>query len=283
MLKQSFFIELKIINLVSVNFIQQNPNTYPMHKTLNLALCFFLLLFIGCSPAKNQVQEENVEVSTLAEEIVHQSIKAHGGQADYDNLKSITYQKTILLFDSSGNQESEMVQRHNYTLKPSLIGTIEWVSGGDSIRIAYENGKGTRFVNSIALTDSVYSTGATNAMKSGIYVLFQPFKLLEAKSLTYLGQEQLGGLTVDVVQPEYGSGGNGDIWWYYFDVKTHRLVANMVNHEDHHSMIENLAYDSSTALLFNQHRKSFFVDSNKTVDYLRAEYLYEDFNMILED
>ena len=223
-----------------------------------------------------------MEVANQAEEIVRQSIEAHGGQANWEDVKSIAYQKTILLFDSAGNQESEMVQQHNYTMKPELSGIIDWVSNGETIRMDYRKGVGTRYVNSVALTDSASSIGAKNAMMSGTYVLFQPFKLLDAEKLTYLGQEMLGDLTVDVVQPEYGSGGNGDIWWYYFDSKSHRLVANMVNHDDHHSLIENLAYDASTALLFNHHRKSFFVDKDKTVDYLRAEYFYENFELTLE-
>ena len=253
-----------------------------MNKTLNHSLFFLSLLIIGCSPSKNQVEEENEEVTNRAEKIVKQSISAHGSQANWENAKAITYQKTILLFDSAGNQESEIVQKHSYTLKPELSGTIDWVTNGDSIRIDYRNGVGTRYVNSVELTDSASSVGAKNAMKSGTYVLFQPFKLLDAEKLTYQGQETLGDVTVDVVQPDYGAGGNGDIWWYYFDAKTHILVANMVNHDDHHSLIENLAYDSTSALLLNQHRKSFFVDKDKTVDYLRAEYFYENFELTLE-
>lgn len=86
-----------------------------------------------------------------------------------------------------------------------------------------------------------------------------------------------------MIHTVYGVPSEGDDrWWFYIDVETDELVANMVNHLDHHSFIDNLAFDTTTILTLNAHRKSYFTDSLRNVRYLRAEYFYTDFELVLE-
>ncbi|MFT4575601.1 MAG: hypothetical protein ACI9SI_000511, partial [Polaribacter sp.] len=68
-----------------------------------------------------------------------------------------------------------------------------------------------------------------------------------------------------------------DKWFYYFETKTYQLVATKVVHGARISMIKNVSYDKSTGLLFNHHRKSFFIKPSGEMDYLRAEYFYTNF------
>jgi hypothetical protein len=217
--------------------------------------------------------------------IVNKSIDAHGGWERWEYLQGISYKKTTILYDSSGNEESKIAQVHSYTLKPSLEGNIEWNDGADLIKIIYSDGQGTRYVNEIAELDYESMESATGSFLSAYYVLFQPWKLLDpGTSLEFIGEEKLSdGREIIVVSPVYGERKEGDDqWWYYIDKETNLLAANMVDHSGRFSLISNLDYDNSTDLIFNYHRKSHFVDSARNIKYLRAEYFYEDFQLIFE-
>ena len=241
----------------------------------NLLLCLLLIIF-SCS------QKPGMEDSPgKADTIVRRSIEKHGGLNNWENLKSISYRKTIILFDSLGAEESRITRKHRYQLTPDIQATIEWISNNDRIRIVYENGAASRYVNTIEVLEQNSKEAAKNTVMSSFYVLFQPFKLLdEGTSLEYAGEEVWDDREVEVVRPVYpGAKKSDDEWWYYFDKKSHLLVATKVKHNDHYSMIKNLSYDDFTPLLFNHHRKSYFVDDEGIIQYLRAEYFYEDFDL----
>jgi len=254
------------------------PNVKKMkHRINNFTFGCALLLISSCT------QHSEKEVS--ANDIVLLSIERHGGLLNWKNIRSISYTKTILLFDSIGAEESKIQQYHRYELKPRFQGTIEWLAENDSIRISYKEGTGSRYVNGIEMTDSASKITANNTMIAATFVLFQPFKLLDkGTQLLYRGQDTLkNGRVVHVIQPIYGQPEDGqDRWWFYFDIQTNQLIANMVNHAGRYSLIENIAFDSTSSMVFNHHRKSYFVDSLQTVKYLRAEYFYEDFDLTMD-
>jgi len=245
---------------------------------LLLVLCL-LVVSLAC---QNNNKESLTNIESKARYLVLASIEKHGGMNTWQNLQSISYNKTIILTDSTGIEESRITQRHKYQLKPKLSGTISWLSDNDSISIVYKNDAASRFVNGIEETDSTSKESAKNSFFSSFYVLFQPFKLLDdGTELIYIGEDVLeSGLKVNVVQPVYeGAKPGDDRWWYYFNKETNQLAANMVNHPPTYSYIVNLAYDNTTAITFNAHRKSYFVDSLRNVRYLRAEYFYKDYQL----
>jgi len=244
-----------------------------------------ILLIIGCTPSA--VEHENPEIEhndSLAVQIVNKSIRAHGGMQNWLRTKAVSYKKTIIFFDSIGNKESRTVQFHHYQLNPDLSGQISWTTAHDSISIFYKDNRGVKFINGIVQTDPKDSASARAIMLSSYFVLFQPWKLMDSEvNLEYLGRFELeDGQLVEGIKATFGEYNRGDDrWWFYFDVNSDRLVANMVNHLDHYSFIKNLEYDTTSALVFNRYRKSFFVDSLRHIDYLRAEYYYEDFDLEL--
>ena len=236
------------------------------------------------SCGENEDNEGGLSVAdtkaNIADDIVQQSIEKHGGWDSWQNLKSISYSKTIILFDSAGMVESKVTQKHNYKLIPELKGTIEWVIDADTMLIKYSEDEAQKFINGKPDPDPESAILAKNSFFSAFYVLFQPFKLMdEGTQLNFIGADTLeNNLKVNIVQPVYkGATSEDDRWWYYFDEQTNLLAANMVNHGTTFSLIVNLEYDSTTTITFNAHRKSFFVDSLRNVNYLKAEYFYEDY------
>ena len=237
-----------------------------------------ILVLVGCNkPKSSEIQETNKH--TKAERIVLQSVELHGGLDAFDHLETISFNKITILFDSSGNEESRILQKHRFRFRPQLEGTVEWVDKGDSIKIVFAEDQGTRFVNNIL--DNSGSEAARNAIFAALYVLFQPFKLLDQGTrLALVGNDSMDGISVNIVQPVYeGAKPEDDQWLFYFSSETNELIANRVNHKGRYSLIKNLAFDTTTRLMLHQHRKSYFVDSLNNVLYLRAEYFYKDYNL----
>ena len=243
-------------------------------KLLNLSLSCTILLLASCMSGDEAI---------TAEHIVNESIKHHGGLEKYESLKSIKYVKKIILFDSLGNVESVQNQHHYYVMQPELSGTIWWADDADTVSIEFAGDDISRFTNGIP--DTLASEASANLVGSSIYVLFQPFKLVDPGTLLiYEGVGNINNKEVDIVAVRYeGADDSADQWWYYFDTESHRLLANRVIHGKRNSLIQNLSFHEEAPLLLNQHRKSYFVDNSLEKGYLRAEYFYDDFEFTFEE
>lgn len=245
-----------------------------MKQYLKLLTSLSIVFTSGC------VKEDTTE----AENIVRRSIEAHGGWEAWKNAEKIRYDKTIILYDSSGKVETRVKQDHVYQLKPQLKGEIHWKNESETNKIVYDGELAVREINGIS--DSSGSEEALSIFMAAHYVLFQPFKLLDpGVNLTYLEQDTLeDGVIADVILAEFDQNEDkntdNDKWWFYFDISSDLLAANMVRHEGKYSYIRNLDYNTSNSLILNHHRKSYFTDSLRNIKYLRAEYFYE--NIVLE-
>ncbi len=245
---------------------------------MKLLLCVvpWMLLF-GCTPPNDA--NTMAGSSQEAREIVIRSIEKHGGRTSWENLRSVAYNKITILFDSNGTEESRTLQRHMYILKPDLTATIQWIEKEDSIKISYNKGTALRYINGIPESNSEGTS--QSAVDAAMYVLFQPFKLMDAGTvLEYVGVDTLDDKVVKVVKPNYaGTQSGDDEWFFYFDIATDELIANMVNHKGRRSLIKNVAFDPTIPLYLHQHRKSYFVDSLLNIHYIRAEYFYTDYKL----
>ena len=205
-------------------------------------------------------------------EIISKAIEAHGGLESWIQTKSIKYNKRTIMYFADGTIESDVTQSHFYQLHPKLSGTISWLSGVDTLLIAYENDSASHFVNGVELKEN--SVAAKTTFLAAYYTFCQPFKLKdEGTAFTELRLDTLeDGKLVKTIKVEYPQATKADTWWYYFDPKTLTVEANMVDHGKGISYIRNLGYDKTSGLIFNSHRKSYNVDASRNIQYLRAEY-----------
>ncbi|MEQ8303059.1 MAG: hypothetical protein RIB47_06680 [Cyclobacteriaceae bacterium] len=246
-------------------------------KTITISL--ILIALYSCNRAK---QGEGLNEGSEAAGLVNRSIEAHGGMDAWRRIKAISYLKTTTLYDSSGAEESKIVQQHNFRLKPEIEGTISWTFDSDSVKIVYEGGQGLQYSNGAA--DASSTASATNTVLASLYVLFQPFKLLdEGTQLELIESVNVENKKVNQIRPIYNGAKEGDDQWLFcFDPETDLLISNIVNHNGRISFIENLAFDSTTELRLHQHRKSYFVDDAFTTKVLRAEYYYTDYSLTFD-
>jgi len=231
---------------------------------------FSLLIFYAC----------NLPVKISAKEIVEKSVKFHGGIELWRNTKGLSFDKEIILYTRKGVIESKLIQHQKFRYDRGLEGELNWTKSENQISIIYKGNTILKKINDSIITSKKELQSAERTFFSADYVVNQPFKLLEgATILSYIGIEMIENKKNHVVQVGYKNDDElSDKWFYFFDIKTYQLTATKVLHGAKTSMIKNLTFDKSTGLLFNRHRKSYFIKPSGNMDYLRAEYFYTNFH-----
>jgi len=161
--------------------------------------------------------------------LVKDSIKAHGSMIAFNELKSVTFNKTTRLFEADGSIESEITQKQSFQLQPEFLTEIEWEKDSQSHKIFYDGVKAIKTINGEVITDSVEVLKSENAAKAASYVFFQPFKLQTDNTvLVYEGDTELDDSTsVSKIKVRYKDTNSTDKWTYYFD-EDDVLVANSI-------------------------------------------------------
>ena len=226
-------------------------------------LSFLILSFSSCSEKLN------------AEQILEKSIASHGGIASWESVSSIRYLKETTLYTASGEIESvgrQYIEHHwdpDYTL-------MEWENENNKHRAFLDADLFTYSINGSAVYDSLLLESAISNAKASLYVFWQPITLLDPKAKlekVALSPPLLNSPSL-VVKVTYPQVKNGDIWHYFFDQKTFRLVATQVLHNGNTSFIVNETTETETGLHLNATRKSFTLDETGKIKFLRASYRY---------
>ena len=108
-------------------------------------------------------------------------------------------------------------------------------------------------------------------------MFWQPYKLYDKNTLLkYIGNiNLLDSISVYAIEIAYLNQKSQDKWTYFFDVNNFLLRASQVNHKNRVSLIINENLESKTGLFLNKRRKSYFLDSQGRIKYLRADYNYK--------
>jgi len=201
-----------------------------------------------------------------------------GGLDQWKNRKAISFAKQTVLYDSTEQVESTLSQRIKLQNKPQTKVDIKWNANGISHQISYEGAKATKIENGQNQTPSD-PTGLNNAILSARYVMSIPFELLKTGyKLSYLGLDTLsGGQIVHVLKARYETtenDGETDTWWHYYHQTTFQQLGYKVQHADHFSLVENLAFVKNGGFMWPVRRKSYRVNERGEKLFLRADYTY---------
>ncbi|QHI37664.1 hypothetical protein IMCC3317_30450 [Kordia antarctica] len=215
------------------------------------------------------------ESKRTAEMIVNTSLEeAHGGIANWELPKTLIYEKTTILYDSSGKIESQKKQLFHNILRPKFTSKVDWKEKGIQKRIVFDGTETSLFFNQQKQTNLETIEKAHKEITGAQYVLWQPYKLLaDEASLKLEGKVRLeDGSEAFKIKVEYPN--SATKWWYYFDTETFLLKENLVKHGTTYSQIKNISHEKKTELRLHKERKSYWIDSIKNQKYLRAQYYY---------
>ncbi len=229
-----------------------------------LLLCSAMFLLCACEP------------KMTALEVIEKSLEeAHGGKASWESPTNLVYEKTTTFYTRERTVESVKKQTFHNTLQPTFTSKVIWMEGDVEKRIVYDGKETFIFENGYQITDDALVAKAEKEIMGAQYVLWQPYKLLDAEaSLEYEGiirlEDKTNAHKIKITYP------NSDtIWWFYFDANTFLLKENLIQHsEATYSQIVNLKQEEHTGLQLHKHRKSYKIDVVKDEKYLRAEYHY---------
>jgi len=249
---------------------------------LRITIFTFILFLISCSTTKN-VDLNHIQ-DQKAKEVIEKAMVAAGGLKNWLNKDKLKFRKWTKLYFEDGNVESDNTKIHVYTPKEILINWDEEDAKHilkadiqDKNYIKYENGVKVKPKSGMPLK---------NGLIAGEFVINIPFNLKDpGAKISYEGETTLrNGNRVHVVRAEYNgeqyeNHTTSDIWWHFFDVKSFISRGYKVKHLDHISLIENESYQTENGFTFPKERKSYRANDQGEVLYLRAEYLYDHFEV----
>lgn len=256
----------------------------------NIFRVLLLSLLAACTQTKQETPAAPPKVDPYAhisdgkiKEILKAAIDVSGTIDVWRDLKEIRYQKHSVLYLSDGSEESNVIQQHVYRMSPEFEADITWEVDDDRHYLQYTSQAAKKFVNDTL--QEANEESLRQSVMSAIYVLGMPFKLLdEGVMLTYEGITDFEGFQAHAIEARYSSDENknhstDDLWWYYFDVQNSSFLGAMVYHAPTYAMIRNLEFDQSTPIKFHKHRKSYRTDSSRNIEYLRAQFWYDKYEV----
>ncbi len=171
-----------------------------------------------------------------AGDVVRRSIAYHGGWQAWDAKRTMTFKKTTTKFKDDGGADNVRVQMHQYMMHPGPKMRMSWDDKGQKVVMVNHGWEAWKTIDGKNMPSTTDRNGARNSTFGAHYVVSMPFKLTDrGVHLKYLGTEKLNGILTDRILVTYdkGAGDAGGLhtWWYYFDAKTGRLVANMLKYD----------------------------------------------------
>lgn len=242
----------------------------------------FLLTTLACTPDTPPDPFATIQ-DPKARDIIRASIEQAGGLQRWNDLQRLRYTKDYQLLLESGEIEQSYAQTHDYQYAPRRI-DIRSAEKGQEVHTLLEQGHYSRTIDGTPV--ELPQEALARAVNTSTYVVGMPFKLLDpGAQISYEGETRMhDGRTVDVIRVDYDAEAHAnhsstDTWKYYFDQDDRKIVANWVKTSDHYSLVENLSFVRVEGILFNRERKSYRVDSLGNRLWLRATYLYDNYEV----
>lgn len=240
------------------------------------------LIFLSCSSTRN-INLDHIQ-DQKAKGVIEQAMAAAGGLVNWQKKDRLKFRKWTRLYFEDGSIESDKTQTHVYMSEDILISWHD-DDGQHVIKADNEDKNYEKYVNGVKIKPQS-GTPLKSGLIAGSFVINIPFNLRDpGAKISYEGQTTLrDGNMVHVIRAEYnGQEHNNhttnDIWWHYFDTESFISQGYKVKHLDHISLIENESLLTENGFTFAKERKSYRVNDKGEVMYLRAEYLYDNFEV----
>jgi hypothetical protein len=125
-------------------------------------------------------------------EVIKKSIKAHGGQDQWEGVEIISLQKETQLFLEDGEIESRLKQNLELRRRPFLSCKISWEKDS-MIHLLTFDGLKTRYrMGQSEIQNHDFLISKKKELDAAFYVLTKPFDLLDgSKQLEYIGLTKL--------------------------------------------------------------------------------------------
>lgn len=229
-----------------------------MKSTLLLTILTGLTFLFSCQSSKDQ-----------ALELVQSSVKSHGGQDTWENLKGFEVEKITTQQTSEGEEAVVYTFTLQFRLTPFFEGNMQWEKDAISHQVSFDGLK-TRYLMG---TNEILNEGFLANKKGELLGNFQavsgPFALLKKNyNITYEGIITLpDGRIVESIQVTSNepSSSPSIITWYFLDTETKKVLAQKVKKAGTYSLINNSQSDRFFGLEFPTRQEIYQTDSIGTI------------------
>ena len=256
--------------------MQDIATSLKYYKTEVICFGFFMCLMLSLFSCKDE--------KLSADTIIKNTVEAYGGEERWELIKQLSFDKKVTLFLEDGTVERETNQFQLFQFNDAF-GKIEWEENAVEHQILFEKNKINKIENDSALISQSDLNRAERAFFASEYVIKQPFDLLrDDVILTRETDTLINDKVCYVVSIAYkNEAPDADRWYYIIDQSSFVILANKVVLKDHTSWVENLTFDTETDFRFNAHRKSYRLNEKGEKTYLRAEYFYSNYSVLLQE
>ena len=205
---------------------------------------------------------------------IEKAIEAHGGYTRYQEIENLKYIKRTYSINDEGIVTDTLAQ---FLYHESVNHTQLQYQRSDTLFVAEDReGIISLTINDLPIKDPNTLNSQRKLIEAANYIFFQPFKLCDPNAiLNPVGLKRLnlsGKLKeVEVIAVAYPD--SDDKWYFFFDSKTQKVVANAVNHNGKMSLITNDAMQWHQGLLVHKTRTSYL--SNADFELIRPQTSYE--------
>jgi len=233
-------------------------------------LGFIVWQLIGYILPDNETYEDG-------EALLDAVIEKSGGFEQWNDIKSLQFEKEFGLYTENGTTEIARKETHEYLFHEKTSRTIRWNQNGIETLLKQENDTYIKYLN--ARIDSTTSTQSVkNSIQAGSFVIGIPFTLKDSNAaLEYLGVQKFQDIETYVLQVQFEN--SKDIWKLYYEKESLSWLGYLVKTTDHYSLVINEKLTKINGFSFPEIRKSYRSDSLQNIDYLRADYTYTKYSV----
>ena len=199
--------------------------------------------------------------------IINRAIAYAGGDAAWQQKKTLSFDKKSISYDSTGKITRELDQHFEYMLKPEFRAKVSYMLHDTAVMLIHNGQQARKLFNGKASTEQKDIDNAWNSSFGSQFVISMPYKLKDPGIIAeYVGRITMpNGMPAQVVKTSFrkGAGSNPDhVWYYYFEPGTGKLLANALNGKDHYwDYTRYESFEKADGSLMPALRKSYAADT----------------------
>ena len=216
-------------------------------------------------------QKPEYTAETLLEAVMDNS----GGKKAWNDIKTMSYQKSFKLYREDGTVEIDRNETHQYDFTEGIYRQVDWSQ--DTTHYSLVKTDTTIYQTKNKRIDTtVTESQLQSKLDAATFVVGLPFTLDNpSATLVYEGIKEFQKVPCHVLKVTFE--GSKDVWRHYYEEETLSWEGYWVQTSDHYSLIINEEMMDEKGFTLSRKRESYRTDASQKPTYLRAAYEYSSY------
>ncbi len=197
--------------------------------------------------------------------IINRALAYAGGYDAWQQKKTLSFDKKIIMYDSIGNVKRETEQHIDFQLQPDFRAKMTYMRNDTAITLLYDGQNAHKFFNDIEAKKEKDNDGGHGSIFGSYYVMCMPYKLKDpGAKAQYIGALTLtDGTPAQVIKMTYIKSGDtyADDSWYYYFAPSGKLLANTFQGKDSWDFTRYERFEKADGLAMPAERTGYTADT----------------------